>query len=83
VLDAVQDGMLQSKAKADAGYFASKCGHAVDEAEARAIEAAFLRLTAGQIRPLGRAAPAFRRVLSRLTTENQGQRIRAALAILQ
>jgi hypothetical protein len=52
--------MLRSKAKADAGYFASKCGHAVDEAEARAIEAAFLRLTAGQIPPLGRAAPAFR-----------------------
>src|SRR6201994_2363556 len=33
------DGILQAQAKADAGYFAATCGRAVDEAEARVIEA--------------------------------------------
>ena len=37
------DGILQAQAKSDAGYFAAKCGRAVDETEARVIEAAFLR----------------------------------------
>jgi hypothetical protein len=33
----------EAQAKADAAYFAAKCGRAVDEAEARAIEAAFIK----------------------------------------
>src|SRR5215470_8741572 len=40
--DAV-DGILQAQAKADAGYFAASCGRAVATAEARTIEAAFLK----------------------------------------
>jgi hypothetical protein len=36
-LVAAVDGILQAQAKADAGYFATKCGRAVDAAEARAI----------------------------------------------
>src|SRR6476619_2912355 len=42
-LVAAVDGILQAQAKADAGYFAATCGRAVDAAEARAIEAAFLK----------------------------------------
>src|ERR1700760_776981 len=38
-LIAAVDGILQAQAKADAGYFAATCGRAVDEAEARVIEA--------------------------------------------
>jgi hypothetical protein len=42
-LVAAVDDILQAQAKADGGYFTAKCGRAVDEAEARAIEAAFLK----------------------------------------
>src|SRR5262244_3765959 len=35
-LVAAVDGILQVQAKADAGYFAAKCGRAVEQAEARA-----------------------------------------------
>jgi hypothetical protein len=42
-LVAAVDGILQARATADAGYFTAKCGRAVDKAEARAIEAAFLK----------------------------------------
>jgi hypothetical protein len=35
------DRILQAQAKAAAGYFAAKCGRAIDEAEAQTIEAAF------------------------------------------
>src|SRR5437588_5338125 len=41
-LVAAVDGILQAQATADAGYFAARCGRTVEEAEARAIEAAFL-----------------------------------------
>src|SRR5437588_2615107 len=40
-LGAAGDGILQVQAKADATYFTASCGRAVDEGEARAIEAAF------------------------------------------
>src|SRR5262245_59096742 len=42
-LVAAVDGILQAQAKADAGYFAATCGRAVDAAEARAIEASFIK----------------------------------------
>ncbi len=51
------DGILQIQAKADAGYFAAKCGRRVDEAEARVIEAAFLKAYRWQYRTT-RARPA-------------------------
>src|SRR4249920_1582146 len=82
-LVAAVDGVLQAQAKADAGYFAAKCGRAVGEAEARAIEAAFLKAYRWQYIHSGAQHPHFGKVLSSLITEKQGQRIQAALATLQ
>ena len=82
-LVAAVDGILQAQAKADAGYFAAKCGRAVDEAEARAIEAAFLKAYRWQYIHSGAQHPHFGKVLSSLITENQGERIQSALATLQ
>jgi len=82
-LVAAVDGILQAQAKADAGYFAAKCGRAVEEAEAQAIEAAFLKAYRWQYIHSGAKHPQFGKVLSSLITENQGQRIQAALATLQ
>jgi len=77
------DGILQAQAKADAGYFAATCGRAVQEAEARSIEAAFLKAYRWQYIHSGAQHPHFGKVLSSLITENQGQRIQSALATLQ
>jgi hypothetical protein len=82
-LVAAVDGILQAQAKADAGYFAAKCGRAVNEAEAREIEAAFLKAYRWQYIHSGAQHPHFGKVLSSLITENQGQRIQSALATLQ
>ena len=77
------DGILQAQAKADAGYFAATCGRAVQEAEARSIETAFLKAYRWQYIHSGAQHPHFGKVLSSLITENQGQRIQSALATLQ
>jgi hypothetical protein len=82
-LVAAVDGILQLQAKADASYFAATCGRTVDEAEARAVEAAFLKAYRWQYIHSGAQHPHFGKVLSSLITENQGQRIQAALATLQ
>jgi hypothetical protein len=77
------DGILQVQAKADAGYFAATCGRAVHGAEVPAIEAAFLKAYRWQYIHSGAQQPNFGKVLSRLITEGQGQRIQSALATLQ
>jgi hypothetical protein len=82
-LVAAVDGILQNQAKADAGYFAATCGRAVNEAEAGAIEAAFLRAYRWQYIHSGAQHPHFGKVLSSLITETQGLRIQQALATLQ
>jgi hypothetical protein len=82
-LVAAVDGILQVQAKADAGYFAATCGRVVGEAEARAIEAAFFNAYRWQYIHSGAQHPHFGKVLSNLITENQGQRIQAALATLR
>jgi hypothetical protein len=82
-LVAAVDGILQAQAKADAGYFAAKCGRAVYEAEALAIEAAFLKAYRWQYIHSGAQHPHFGKVLSSLITEKQGGRIQQALATLQ
>jgi hypothetical protein len=82
-LVAAVDGILQAQAKADAAYFTGKCGRAVDAAEARAIEAAFLKAYRWQYIHSGAQHPHFGKVLSGLITEKHGQRIQAALATLQ
>ena len=81
-LVAAVDGILQAQAKADASYFAATCGRMVHEAEARAIEAAFLKAYRWQYIHSGAQHPQFGKVLSSLITENQGQRIQSALATL-
>jgi hypothetical protein len=82
-LVAAVDGILQVQAKADASYFAATCGRAVDEAEVGAIEGAFLKAYRWQYIHSGAQHPHFGKVLSSLITENQGQRIQAALATLE
>jgi len=82
-LVAAVDGILQVQAKADAGYFAATCGRAVEEAEARQIEAAFLKAYRWQYIHSGAQHPQFGKVLSSLITAKHGQRIQAALATLQ
>ena len=76
------DGVLQAQTKADAGYFAMNCGRALDETEAQAVETAFLKAYRWQYIHSGAQHPQFRKVLSSLITESQGQRIAAALAAL-
>src|SRR5262245_50646381 len=82
-LVAAVDGILQSQAQADAGYFAARCGRAVDGAETQAFAAAFLKAYRWQYIHSGAQHPHFGRVLSSLITQDQGRRIQAALATLQ
>jgi hypothetical protein len=82
-LVAAVDGILQAQAKADAAYFATTCGRAVDDAEAQAVEAAFLKAYRWQYIHSGARHPHFGKVLSTLITDDQGKRIQAALATLQ
>jgi hypothetical protein len=77
------DGILQSQAKADAGYFAAACGRTVEGDERRAIEAAFLEAYRWQYIHSGAQQPHFAKVLGRLITDVQGQRIQAALSGLR
>ena len=81
-LVAAVDGVLQAQAKADAGYFVATCGRTVQQAEEHAIEDAFLKAYRWQYIHFGAQHPHFGKVLSSLITENQGQRIQAALATL-
>jgi hypothetical protein len=82
-LVATVDGILQAQAEADAAYFAATCGRKIDEAEARAIEAAFLEAYRWQYIHSGAQHPHFGKVLSSLISDKQGQRIQAALVTLQ
>lgn len=77
------DGILQAQAVADAGYFAANSGRGVDEQEAEAIEASFLKAYRWQYIHSGAQHPHFGSVLTSLITETQGQRIATALATLQ
>jgi hypothetical protein len=82
-LVAAVDGILQAQAKADTAYFVAACGRAVGGSEAAAIETAFLKAYRWQYIHSGVEHPQFGKVLLNLITEEQGQRIRAALATLR
>ena len=82
-LVAAVDGIVRAQAEADAAYFVATCGRSVDEVEAQAIAAAFLRAYRWQYIHSGAGHPHFGKVLSSLVTEKQIQRIQAALATLQ
>ena len=81
-LVAALDGILQTQAAADAGYFVANCGRTVKANEARAIEVAFLAAYRWQYIHSGARHPYFGKVLNGLITETQGRRIQAALATL-
>jgi hypothetical protein len=81
-LVAAVDGILQAQARADARYFAAKCGREVHEAEEQKIEAAFLKAYRWQYIHSGAQHPHFGKVLSSLITADQGKRIQLALATL-
>jgi hypothetical protein len=76
------DGILQAQAAADAGYFSANCGRVLDMGEAEVIELGFLDAYRWQYIHSGAEHPTFTKVLSSLITEEQGQRIQAALATL-
>src|SRR5262245_54152747 len=82
-LVAAVDGILQAQAKADAGYLVAKCGRPVDVAEARSIEAAFLKSYRWQYIHSGARHPHFGNLLSSPITADPGHAIPAALATLQ
>ncbi|MFL9959997.1 hypothetical protein PQR02_02360 [Paraburkholderia sediminicola] len=82
-LVAAIDGILQAQATADAHYFVANCGRAVDEVELQSVEANFLEAYRWQYIHSGVRHPHFGEVLHRLISEDQGMRIRAALATLQ
>jgi hypothetical protein len=76
------DGLLQTQAASDAGYFAANSGRVVGAEEADAIEAGFLKAYRWQYVYSGAAHPMFQKVLTSLITEDQAKRIEAALAAL-
>jgi hypothetical protein len=77
------DGILRAQAAADAHYFAACCGRVVEEQEALAIEAGFLKAYRWQYIHSGAAHPRFGKVLSSLTTDDQQRRIETALGGLR
>jgi hypothetical protein len=81
-LVAAVDGILQVQAASDATYFAATCGRTFDEIEAQTIKTAFLKAYRWQYIHSGAQHPHFGKVLSGMITEDQGQRIQAALATL-
>lgn len=81
-LVAAVDGLLCAQATADAAYFRAHCGRKVEDPEAAAIEAGFLKAYRWQYIHSGAHHPHFGQVLSSLVTEEQGRRIKAALATL-
>lgn len=82
-LVAAVDGILQAQARSDVGYFVATCGRTVEEPEAQAIEAAFLKAYRWQYIHSGAKHPHFLKVLAKLITREQGEQIFAALATLQ
>ncbi|MEX3979920.1 hypothetical protein AB4Y45_13205 [Paraburkholderia sp. EG287A] len=76
------DGILRVQAAADSRYFIANCGRAFGEAEAASIEANFHHAYRWQYIHSGMHHPHFAQVLDRLVSEEQGVRIRAALATL-
>jgi len=79
---AVVDGILQVQAGADSDYFAVSCGRAVNDDEAKQVEACFLDAYRWQYIHAGAQHPRFVEILSGLIIEDRGRRIQAALATL-
>lgn len=82
-LIAAIDGILQLQAAADTRYFEANCGRTLAEAERHSVEANFLEAYRWQYIHSGARHPHFGEVLHSLISEEQAERIRAALATLQ
>ena len=82
-LVAAIDGILKEQATADAGYFVATCGRPVDDTEVLTIDAAFLKAYRWQYIHSGARHQRFGKILSSLITDQQLQRIQAALMTLQ
>lgn len=76
------DGILQAQSAADAEYFAAICGRRVEANEAEAIRNSLLKAYRWQYIETGVTHPHFGKLLARVTTEAQRERIGAALAPL-
>lgn len=76
-------GILQVQAVADARYFVTNCGRGIGNEEAKTIEAGFLEAYRWQYIHSGAGHPHFGKVLTSLITDEQGERIQAALATLR
>lgn len=76
------DGILKAQTAVDASYFVHNAGRPIGEQEALAIEEAFFKAYRWQYIHSGAAHPRFTGALSRKITQEQGQRIEAALATL-
>jgi hypothetical protein len=81
-LVAAVDGILQTQAKADAGYFASNCGRPVPSEEASVLAKQFLKAYRWQYIFSGASHPRFQTILKSLITPIQFERIGSALASL-
>ena len=81
-LVAAVDGILQTQAKADAGYFAANCGRRVLSEEADLLAKQFLKAYRWQYIFSGAAHPRFQTILKGLITPTQFKRIEAALGSL-
>ena len=76
------DDILQAQARADSAYFAATCGRALAAGEAAQVGQHFLKAYRWQYIFSGAGHPRFQRTLKGLITEQQMQRIEAALATL-
>ena len=81
-LVAAVDGILQTQAEADAGYFAANCGRAVPRQEADRLGEQFLKAYRWQYIFSGATHPRFQTILKSLITPTQFKRIESALASL-
>jgi len=79
-LISAMDGLVQQQAAADTAYFHAISGRAFSHQQSRAIHAVFLRAYRWQHISAGVRHPHFVRLLSSMTTMQQQQRIRSALA---
>jgi hypothetical protein len=76
------DGILQAQAKADAGYFAARCGRALDSVARGDLEARFLAAYRWQYIFSGACHARFQSVLRSLVSAAQLARVASALETL-
>ncbi|MGD8341842.1 MAG: hypothetical protein PVH89_13755 [Gammaproteobacteria bacterium] len=77
------DGILQAQSASDAEYFGMTCGRALSGEELEAVKAGVLKAYRYQYILSGAEHPQFLKVLVGLITEQQAERIQAAVASLR